>query len=1304
MCFDVLSGPSKADSGEELSKNVEHHMTAILATLVEETQSLPPEVIDTILAQFLRADPRVAASSTAKGKKAAPVDENQATLLLKEAPPAYNMAKNICNSCPDRMARYVTRYFSAVIFDASTISNDARASSSKKSRRSSIDLGSDDRPEGASEEEWQEVEKAHGLLRELWRSTPAVLQDIIPSLEGELSSENVHLRQLAVETVGDMISGIGKGGPPAPIALNPTAYPSQSVELPEKSQTYNFLTTPSSPISFISRYHPTYHAFVNRRNDKSPLIRSIWAPAVARVLMTSAGGVGLDSEDERQLLKYFATSLVDVDEKVRHSAVEAIEEFDFESIVQRLGGLGGVSEDGSVLSNLALLAKDRKPHVRTATIKLLGKIWGVAAGAIAEGSERMTALLGAIPSKILETYYINDPDINALTDRVLFESLLPLSYPPIKPKAQTNSQSQRVKDSQGDISTEADGDKLRVERMLVMIRDLDQRARAVLFYNQAKQTMNAKYMTYYLDKCEAFNGGVMDSGEKEIKGQLTKLIDQLSKTLPDSSRASEDLWKFAKMHDRRSYQLIRFCITPESDYRKVQKAIKELTKRLEDASSVPATLIDIITILVYRSSILLYNRSNVPPIIAFSRTDEKGLGYTAHEVLKEISKNKSDVFKAHVQDLCRSLENEAPSAKKSNAPGAVEDLKACAEFARKFPKDIPQERKFYQALLAFVAHGKPAKAAKYATFILLTSTDKKEMYAKDIFNQCTKGFKYGEGNFLAKLAALSQLVLVEAKYIEASEADAVVDIAINQVLMNPAATPPPLEGEPDEEWTDNPDEHCQAKMWALKILVNRLRAYPKSEDITEPSEPVFKFLNTLVQKRGQLSQKQPSPKSHQSRLRLLAAQLLLKLCCEGRFNALFTPTAFNELVCIVQDPVAPVRSAFVNKLMKYLGQSKLGKRFYTYLFLLAFEPVAKTKDDAVTWLKSRAAQFAKQKDTSMEALFARLLSLLAWHPDFECGEEERVGNLCDFATYIVFYVKTVATEENLSLIYHVAQRVKSVQDGMDESKSDNLYVLSDLAQAVIRKYEELKGWQLQAWPGKVGMPSGIFKAMPDHERAQEVAMKNYLGEDVLEGLEDVVKSALRVKKRKIGEDHKPKVKKIKAEKPPTKEKKERKLKTPKKRLESESVAPSSERRRSGRAKEGRSYVEQSSDEDDKEMEMWDHAEDEEEMENEEPSGPMVEPSSETAHPEPELELEDEEEPEALVKKEPRGRARRGAKASSKQKKTAAKTNGVSKTSPKSARTTSTRSTRGKAKANGVKKRDIFEISSDKSSDVEMSDG
>ena len=65
----------------------------------------------------------------------------------------------------------------------------------------------------------------------------------------------------------------------------------------------------------------------------------------------------------------------------------------------------------------------------------------------------------------------------------------------------------------------------------------------------------------------------MDENEKGIKEHMARLIESFAKTLPEPSKVSDHLWKFAKMHDRRSYQLIRFCIAPESDYRTVVKAI-----------------------------------------------------------------------------------------------------------------------------------------------------------------------------------------------------------------------------------------------------------------------------------------------------------------------------------------------------------------------------------------------------------------------------------------------------------------------------------------------------------------------------------------------------------------------------------------------------------------------------------------------------------------------------------------------------------------------------------------------------------
>jgi len=64
----------------------------------------------------------------------------------------------------------------------------------------------------------------------------------------------------------------------------------------------------------------------------------------------------------------------------------------------------------------------------------------------------------------------------------------------------------------------------------------------------------------------------MDADEASITENMKRLIEHFSGHLPDSPKAKNDLWKFSKAHDRRNYQLIRFCMAPESDYRTVFKA------------------------------------------------------------------------------------------------------------------------------------------------------------------------------------------------------------------------------------------------------------------------------------------------------------------------------------------------------------------------------------------------------------------------------------------------------------------------------------------------------------------------------------------------------------------------------------------------------------------------------------------------------------------------------------------------------------------------------------------------------------
>lgn len=1248
--FDIFADTTKNDSGEELSKNVEHHISSLLITVVDESNTLPNDAVDIILAQFLRVDP---STFPLQVKKSSRNDEQRGPFFLQQVPPAYGMAKNICTSCPDKMARMVSQYFNSILNHVSEESITQKPKRTpgrgKQARDAEDDDDHDVTQNGPSEEELKSLGKTHRLLRELWRSSATVIQNIVPQLEAELTADNVDVRLLATETVGDLISGIGAAGPPPPALLDPAAYPSQSGQSAQPQPiSYNFLTTPSAPHAFSSVHATSYQHFMNRRKDKSPIIRAMWVTCAGRVLSTSAGGVGLDAQEEEDLLAWFADMLVDTDERVRLSAVQAVGRCDFRTIVDRIGSNGSVNSEGSILSNLADRIKDRKHSVRVEAMRLLGRIWGVAAGAITEGDENVRTLLGAIPSRIFQAIYINDKEINALVQQVLTDSLLPLTFPPIKKdKAASNGDSQRVKDSQ---NTQSQGDKMpnadaiRAERILVLVRDLEQKAKSVFFALQARQAKSAEFLEAFLKQCEAYNGGVAGKGSKEAADKLVKLVGLFAQQRPDTVTASDHLWKFAKKHDRRCYQLIRFAISPDSDYKKVNNACKELSRRIGDQpgsnSAILATLIPV----VHSASVLVYNKSHVPTIVELARAEGKELENAAHEVLKEISEHNPEIFKAHVRTLCAELERQVPSEGSASDPGVVETLKACAGFAQRYPGEIPRTRDFLKSMVQFALHGNPPVAAKHAVSVIVAADEKKDMYVKDIVTKCTKGFEYGAGGFLSKLAALSQLVLLSAKDIE-EEHDAILQISIQDVLMQVRTE----SSDDDPAWQEELDAECAAKVWALKILANRLRSYANSVSdadmegvVADFAHPVFKLLNSIIKGDGEISKKDPTPKHHRAHLRLTAAVLLLKLCgAHKRLDALLTASDFNRLTLVIQDALPEVRVAFVTRVKKHLGQARLPPRFYTLVFLLAYEPNASIKDSTVTWLRGRAAAFAKAGDTVMEATFARFLSLLAHHPDFSMDLE----NLQDFVEYMMFYLKTVATQANMPLIFYVAQRLKGVQDGIDETMSINLYVLSDIAQAVIRAYADTHSWSITTYPGKLRLPSGLFAQLPSHTIAQEISEKVYAPEALMDKIDDLIRASLRTKKRKLETSSAQAKKRVKAAKPlPIRKqaKMMKAMKTPKKRASGEGAAaagatPSTEVRRSARsAPKSRNYAENSDEEEEEEDE-------EVEEELEEDAAEAGDEDDDEEHPAGDEEPEKESSPSVEESPKPKARSRQATR-------------------------------------------------------------
>jgi sister-chromatid-cohesion protein PDS5 len=83
----------------------------------------------------------------------------------------------------------------------------------------------------------------------------------------------------------------------------------------------------------------------------------------------------------------------------------------------------------------------------------------------------------------------------------------------------------------------------------------------------------------------------MENNEEEIKSHITKLVKYFASMFPDASKATSDLWRFVKTHDRRNYQLVRFSMDPNNDYRTVVKAIVSFREVFFNSGEMAADLL-----------------------------------------------------------------------------------------------------------------------------------------------------------------------------------------------------------------------------------------------------------------------------------------------------------------------------------------------------------------------------------------------------------------------------------------------------------------------------------------------------------------------------------------------------------------------------------------------------------------------------------------------------------------------------------------------------------------------------------------
>lgn len=874
--------------------------------------------------------------------------------------------------------------------------------------------------------------KAQELAVEIWIAVPELLVNIIGQLEQDLSVDNLKVRELATISIGKMLGH-------AP-----------------------------SRVNFVKEHFTTWKAWLGRIKDKSPQIRLSWTKALPDIIKNRTDAIP-------ELCKALADRLNDPDEKVRLASCSVFGDLKSSVVASKLN-------NEALFNALYSRLRDKKPLVRQEAFAVIGSLYENAYSQIEMGNEDYIALFGPIPQKILDQLFLNDKEVNERIDVTLNENIF------------------------GDYAD----DTSRTTRFLTVLNSLNEQGTNAFNAILKRQFTLANYVGALGTMIKEYNG--KNDVDELLKSKIDSTIKWLSNTFAEPLRAESNLQLFAENASARAYKLLSATVNPESDYALVTKAKNDLISEIK-SFKVPntASVLHTFTILFYISSYSILNRSCITPIVEVTRNPSSKLHHTAQTFLKTISASQPTLMKSHVHELVSMIENGKPGFE-----GSVDTLKAVNSLAERFHELIPQKSQFFEALVKMALEGSPEEAKQAVR--LLSFAEMKELYFNEVMVVATQ-LTLNDPRLPTYLAAIAELYTYSPDLIETKHQE-IQSFLTQQVLLSNSIEA----SSNDPEWVedDKMDQACRSKILALNILVNRLKQIVDPDVTKELSKPVFSLLASLIGNMGEIVRPSSgvTPLHYRARLRLESGLLLLKLATSPNIEKLIRPNENIKLAALVQDGVLQIRQKFLHTLMQYWSDEKIPRRFVTLIFVSAFEPDKELFSYVSTWIRARVAYDYKSQSNRMpmEKTFSTLLHLLVHHQesfeDVEVPEDQENGEaeeeeskeekkkkleekqtldyVLKAAAYIVFYLNTVATEENISMIFYISQRVKQYRDNVDEDLSDRLYLISDLAQFVIIKYQEFKGWNVDTWPGRLQLSADIFKPMPSVQIAQQVAKTTYL--------------------------------------------------------------------------------------------------------------------------------------------------------------------------------------------------------------------
>ncbi|CEG69090.1 hypothetical protein RMATCC62417_05229 [Rhizopus microsporus] len=801
------------------------------------------------------------------------------------------------------------------------------------------------------------------------------------------------------------------------------------------------------PESNISEKYPTiWKTWLGRKDDKLVQLRVKWLEMCVDIYKNH-------TESMSEITECIKLKLSDPDEKVRATACKIIGEI--------MAGCDLKHIDRSMLELVDGRTKDKKNSVRVQAMKTMGSIYNEYYASIQANEKMAVQKLGWIPNSLFSRVYTGDASVLMTLQDTLLAYIFPYD----------------------------EDDQQRTERLVTVVESLEEKQKLAFTAIIRKQQRFNDDLQKYVRMCEDEVSGMTTDHEETSNDKFMKY---LAAHFADRPRTFNALRAFLIRKNSRDIKLLKNSIRADHDYKQLYKSKDKLIANLNEDQ---AGTVEIFQAIINRACPLIVNKACITHLLKMAK-EPKGRrqtalsqkALTAQSILKEISITYPVMYEGCLTEITKGIMND-----KDNI---AEELELLAELSKSNPGHRKYDSNLIKRLRSYVVDGKVGQANLAS--VILGNMKNADRSMADLVESLSDELSLKARNLLSTLTSLSQFALYTPRLLTPY-----IDLIVKFVEENLLKTPTKSYTESNPEWVayDKLPELSKQKITGVRLLVNYLTA---CRNEMEPEEHIitktFSILWDLLERTCDGALTDNTNSAETSHLRLGASQAIVKLTHYDKYLNELTVPKFERLSYTLQDTCFYVRLEFAEFLMKGLQTEQIHPRYYSLLFICAHEPEESLLKQIRSFIQKRLSslEIKQAESTVLDSSLVRLVHLLAHHPDFTITTED----LMVFAQYIRFFLSCVATAENVSFLYHIAQKIKLSKDMVSAELSDNSYVLSDMTSLLIKYKCKESSWPLNAYAGRVTLQSKLYKSLPPGAVQNETMEKSYLPQAFIEKLEE----------------------------------------------------------------------------------------------------------------------------------------------------------------------------------------------------------